>query len=113
MKPREDDDEEYDVRPRRRPRRDEDDGEGEPTPHRGGQLLGLGFLGLLVVPLGIWVFFQAWGDLGQMKRGVMDPGGRGQTQVALACGGLSFAFACLLLLGPPLVIGIKLMLGIQ
>jgi hypothetical protein len=56
-------------------------------PHRGGTILTLGILGLLVcAPLGIGAWFMADDDLQRMKSGTMDPSGRDITNAGRICG---------------------------
>ncbi len=56
-------------------------------PHRGGTIVGLGVAGLICCyPLAIGAVVMGLTDLGQMRAGKMDPGGRGLTQVGLVLG---------------------------
>src|SRR5262249_3204720 len=71
--------------PTRRPPRGP--GQGSPAPHRGGLVLTLGTLSIVVAccPLAGWILggialARANGDLRQMARGEMDETGRGLTQ---------------------------------
>ena len=104
--PRRDDDEEDDDRPRRRRSRssrdddDDDDDRGRRrrdfVPHRGGAVLTMGILGLVlsffqVVPVaGLVLAIMAWSmgstDLAEMRAGRMDPEGEGQTNAGRVCG---------------------------
>ena len=57
------------------------------TPHRGGTILTLGILSLVVCPLlGLFAWFKGDDDLQQMKMGKMDPGGRDITNAGRICG---------------------------
>lgn len=57
------------------------------TPHRGGTILTLGILSLVVCPLlGFWAWFKGDEDLEQMKRGKMDSSGRDITNAGRICG---------------------------
>jgi hypothetical protein len=78
----EDDFENYDDRPRRRYGR----------PHRGGLILTLGILSLVIVvcsPLGIFAWVMANNDLREMKRGNMDRSGEAQTEAGRILGVIS------------------------
>ncbi len=57
-------------------------------PHRGGLILTLAILGLLCgcMPLGIVAWVMGAVDLGQIKRGQMDPDGQTLTQVGMILG---------------------------
>ena len=76
-------------------------------PHRGGTILTLGILSLVVCPLlGIAAWFMAEDDLQQMKRGMMDASGRDVTSAGRVCGMvatglfvLQVLLLCLLLVG--------------
>ena len=55
-------------------------------PHRGGTILALGIVSLVVCPLlGIAAWFMADDDLQQMKRGTMDASGRDLTSAGRVC----------------------------
>lgn len=74
--------EEEDDRPRRR----------QPVaPHRGGLILTLGILSLVLC--GIFTGIPAWimgnNDLAQMRAGLMDRSGEGMTQAGRICGMIS------------------------
>jgi hypothetical protein len=56
-------------------------------PHRGTLILVLGILSLVVCgPLGIAAWIMGSGDLKAMDAGIMDPGGRGNTNAGKICG---------------------------
>lgn len=56
-------------------------------PHRGGTILTLGILSLVVCPLlGIAAWFMGDGDLQRMKTGTMDASGRDITNAGRICG---------------------------
>ena len=56
-------------------------------PHRGGTILALGIIGLVVCPLlGIAAWFMGDDDLQQMKNGTMDSSGRDITNAGRICG---------------------------
>ena len=56
-------------------------------PHRATLVLGLGIVGLLCCgPLGIVAYFFGKNDLAEMDAGVMDPSGRGTTNVGRILG---------------------------
>ena len=56
-------------------------------PHRGGTILALGIIGLVVCPLlGIPAWFMGDDDLQQMKNGTMDTSGRDRTNAGRICG---------------------------
>jgi hypothetical protein len=56
-------------------------------PHRGGTILTLGILGLVVCPfLGVGAWFMGDDDLQQMKQGIMDSSGRDLTNAGRICG---------------------------
>jgi predicted Zn finger-like uncharacterized protein len=80
-----DDYDDYDYRPRRRSGR----------PHRGGAILTLGILSLvLCAPLGIFAWVMGSNDLQEMRRGQMDRSGEGVTQAGRICG----IIACVLMI---------------
>ena len=59
-------------------------------PHRGGVVLALGILGLVVcVICGIIAWVMGNNDLREMTAGTMDPSGRGLTQAGRICGMVS------------------------
>jgi hypothetical protein len=109
-----DDDDDYDDdrRSRRRRRYDDDD---DPwarrrylTPHRGGSVLTVGIIGLVVsilccplvgVIMGIVAVSQGSTDLAAMNRGDMDPDGRGSTLGGLICGVIAIILAVLVFVG--------------
>jgi hypothetical protein len=90
--------EEYEVD--YRPWEEEGEVRRDCDPHRGGVVLTLGIAGLvLAVPTfccpvvalaGVGMSVAAWilghGDLRRMRRGVVDPDGRGSTQAGMICG---------------------------
>jgi hypothetical protein len=56
-------------------------------PHRGGIVLALGILGLVVCFIcGIIAWIMGNNDLREMAAGIMDPSGRGLTQAGKICG---------------------------
>lgn len=56
-------------------------------PHRGGTILTLGILSLVVCPfLGLAAWFMGDDDLQQMKSGSMDSSGRDITNAGRVCG---------------------------
>jgi hypothetical protein len=58
--------------------------------HRGGTVLTMAIVGLVVCQfLAIAAVIMALVDLGKMKRGVMDPAGKGQTIAGLVIGSIS------------------------
>jgi hypothetical protein len=65
-------------------------------PHRGGLILVLAILGLLCcMPLGIAAWIMGTIDLGEMKRGQMDPEGQTLTQVGMILGIVATALGVL------------------
>lgn len=73
------------------------------NPHRGGVILALGILGLVVCFIcGIFAWIMGRNDLWEMDMGRMDPSGRGLTQAGRICGIVSvilpIAVICLWLL---------------
>lgn len=81
---REDDDIEDDDRPRRRRRRDAEDYD---QPHRGGLILALGIISIVVCqPVGIAAWLMGSNDLKAMDEGRMDPEGRQLTQTGKILG---------------------------
>jgi hypothetical protein len=74
--------------------------------HRGGAVLTLGILGLVVCfILGVIAWVMANSDLRQMDLGVMDPAGRSMTQAGKICGIVSVVLAFV-----PLCIGLLALL---
>ncbi len=65
-------------------------------PHRATLVLGLGIVGLLCCgPLGIVAYIFGKNDLAEMDSGVMDPSGRGTTNVGRILGIVAIAFLVL------------------
>jgi ribosomal protein S27E len=65
-------------------------------PHRGGLILTLAILGLLCcMPLGIAAWIRGVIDLGEMRRGEMDPSGQSLTQVGMILGIVATALGVL------------------
>jgi len=64
---------------------------GQPLkPHRGGVVLALGILGIVVCTIcGIIAWVMGNNDLREMAAGRMDPSGRGLTQAGKICGMIS------------------------
>jgi len=59
----------------------------ELAPHRGGLILALGILGLVLCqPIGIAAWVMGNSDLARIDAGHMDPTGRGLTQAGKICG---------------------------
>lgn len=61
----------------------------QPTlmPHRGGTILVLGILGIVIcAPLAIVAWVMGQGDLGKIRAGMMDPAGQGSTQAGMILG---------------------------
>ena len=94
-----DDDRREPPRQRRRPRDDEDDDDDDNQvrrrlePHRGGLILALGIISLLVCgPVGIAAWVMGSADLQAMRRGTMDPTGQGPTQAGYICGIIASVF---------------------
>jgi hypothetical protein len=98
---RDDDDDEYEDRPRRRSRpRDERDDERDDyedddvrylKPHRGGLILALGLIGFMVCGIiGIAGWIMGRNDLREMESGRMDREGKGLTQAGSIIGLVSF-----------------------
>ncbi len=93
-----DHEDDYGERPRRRRRRDL-------APHRGGAILTMGILSLLVCgPLGIAAWIMGNNDLAEIRAGRMDPSGEGSTQAGRICGmiavilmALGLVFICLII----------------
>lgn len=62
-------------------------------PHRATLVLGLGIVGLLCCgPLGIVAYIFGKNDLAEMDTGVMDPSGRGTTNVGRILGIVAIVF---------------------
>jgi uncharacterized membrane protein YidH (DUF202 family) len=79
-------------------------------PHRGGVVLALGILGIVVCFIcGIIAWVMGNNDLREMAAGTMDPAGRGLTQAGKICGMISVIlvivglFIWLLILGGTIV----------
>lgn len=71
-------------------------------PHRGGAVLTLGILGLVICfLLGVIAWVMANTDLREMNLGLMDPAGRSMTQAGKICGIVSVVLAFV-----PLCIGL-------
>ena len=67
-------------------------------PHRGGAVLALGIIGLVVCFIcGIIAIVMGSSDLKAMKAGEMDPAGEGQTRAGLICGIIGVAWLVLVL----------------
>src|SRR5262249_57382223 len=93
-----------DYAPRRRRRRydDYDSPRRNTAPHRGGTILTLGILSLVLafcapagLILGILAAALGGSDLGQIRRGEMDRDGQGTTQAAQICGILGIVLSIL------------------
>lgn len=62
-------------------------------PHRGGLILALGILSLIVcAPLGVFAWAMGSSDLEMMRRGRMDRSGEGVTQAGYVCGIIGTVF---------------------
>ena len=62
-------------------------------PHRGGTILTLGILGLLVCAIcGIFAWTMGNRDLAEMAAGRMDPSGMGSTKAGKICGMIATFF---------------------
>ncbi len=69
--------------------------QGALKPHRGGVVLTLGILGLvLCVICGIIAWVMGKNDLREIDAGTMDPAGRGLTNAGKICGMISVILAC-------------------
>jgi len=56
-------------------------------PHRGGMILVMGILGIVIcAPLAIVAWVMGQGDLGKIRSGMMDPAGQGTTQAGMILG---------------------------
>ena len=76
-------------------------------PHRGGMILALGILGIVICQIcGIIAWVMANSDLAEMRAGRMDPSGEGTTNAGKICGIVSVV---LLVIG--IGIGIMAMVG--
>lgn len=77
------------------------------APHRGGLILALGILGIVLCGIcGIIAWVLGNNDLKEMDAGRMDPSGRGTTQAGKICGIIGLAWqACGIVLWLVLVIG--------
>jgi hypothetical protein len=103
------DDYDDDDRPARRERAHYDE------PHRGGMMLALGIISLVVCPVvGIVAWIMASGDLRAMEEGRMDPEGKQFTQVGKILGivgtilfALQMGFLLLYLVGFAVLVGMK------
>jgi hypothetical protein len=63
-------------------------------PHRGGVVLSLGIIGLVVCFIcGIIAWVMGNKDLREMDAGIMDPSGRGMTKAGKICGMISVILA--------------------
>jgi len=72
---------------------------GPLKPHRGGIILALGILGIVVCfILGIIAWVMGKNDLNEMDAGIMDPSGRGLTQAGKICGMVSVILQIIVLL---------------
>ena len=64
-------------------------------PHRGGAILALGIVGLVVCFIcGIIAWVMGKTDLREMAAGRMDPSGQGLTNAGRICGIISVVLAC-------------------
>lgn len=62
-------------------------GQGAMRPHRGGIILALGILGIVICQIcGIIAWVMANTDLAEMRAGRMDPSGEGTTNAGKICG---------------------------
>ena len=65
-------------------------GQGSMRPHRGGMILALGILGIVICQIcGIIAWVMANTDLAEMRAGRMDPSGEGMTKAGKICGIIS------------------------
>ena len=65
-------------------------GQGAMRPHRGGIILALGILGIVICQIcGIIAWVMANSDLADMRAGRMDPSGEGITNAGRICGIIS------------------------
>ncbi len=68
-------------------------------PHRGGVILALGIIGLVVcVITGIIAWVMGSSDLREMREGLRDPAGEGLTRAGMICGIISVAINVLVLI---------------
>ena len=82
-------------------------GQGSMRPHRGGIILALGILGIVICQIcGIIAWVMANSDLAEMRAGRMDPSGDGLTKAGKICGIVSVV---LLVIG--IGIGIMAVMG--
>lgn len=66
------------------------------VPHRGGQILTFGIIGILCcMPFGIAAWVMGSTDLKRIKAGEMDPAGQGLTQAGMVLGIVSVVLAAL------------------
>ena len=69
--------------------------QGALKPHRGGVVLTLGILGLVICFIcGIIAWVMGKNDLREIDAGTMDPTGRGLTNAGRICGMISVILAC-------------------
>jgi len=81
----------------------------ELEPHRGGLILALGILGLVVCGfIAPFAWIMGKGDLAEIDGGRMDPEGRGLTQAGMICGIVGTALIALGILAGTLVIVVML-----
>ncbi len=66
----------------------------ELKPHRGGAILALGIIGLVLFFFGIIAWIMANRDLREMNAGAMDPSGRAMTQAGKTCGIIAVILTC-------------------
>ena len=70
--------------------------QGRLKAHRGGAVLALGIIGLvLCVICGIIAWVMGKNDLKEMDAGIMDPAGRGMTNAGKICGMIGVILACI------------------
>jgi len=102
-------DDDYDDRPARRERSHYDE------PHRGGMMLALGIIGLVVCPIvGIFAWVMSANDLRAMDEGRMDPEGKQFTQVGKILGLVaSILFALQMALVLVYIVVIVLLIGLK
>lgn len=75
------------------------------VPHRGGAVLTLGILGLVVcVICGIIAWVMGNNDLRAMREGRMDPSGEGMTRAGKICGMIGTILACVAVVAYVLVL---------
>jgi hypothetical protein len=69
-------------------------GRGYYKPHRGGLVLTFGILGLVCcMPMGIAAWVMGASDLGEIRKGQMDPSGQSTTQIGMILGIISVVLA--------------------